>query len=157
MIIGEATNMAAVAKKPPEEEIDPEHPQYAHGMEAGLTAAASQSPAGTLGNLPRVAPTPAVTQPLSGGDVTGGAQLSQLKDGAAPVAGIINRRTSSNPGDIGGAIGNLPRTSTVLGPTPAVGGTQAVIPPKIDLPRTRKRNQSAVTQPNPADFFKQQS
>jgi hypothetical protein len=121
----------AVAKKIAEEEIDPEHPQYQHGMEAGVSALAS---------LPRV---PQAAAPVESSAISAGA-------GALPG---LQRRTITDPINTGGGIGGLPRTA---GPSPAVGGTQAILPPKIEPPKSlpRKRNQSAIEQPNPADFFR---
>lgn len=153
--------MAAVAKKPPEEEIDPEHPQYAHGMEAGLTAAgiAATPPATPVG--PPVAVAPGMTKqtmaqpsvPSPGGNIANLPRpVSQMLIGGGTAlvdANMLATDTQTKP------LGGLPRP---VGPTPAVGGTQAVLPPKIEPPGSlpRKRNQSAVTQPNPADFFRRQ-
>lgn len=70
-------------------------------------------------------------------------------DAAAPVAAQSPSIATAN---VGGALNGLPRT---VGPSPAVGGTQAVLPPPINLPR--KRTQNAVQQPDPREFFRRRA
>lgn len=146
--------MAVAAKPLVEENANPDHPQYRAGLTAAMAGGNSFPETGPVAKLPRPAPTPVL--PVS---PTVPALVTPLASSAASVGAVLNRRTAFGPQDAGGAIANLPRTQVAAGPTPAVGQTVAILPPKIEPPKTlpRGRNQTAIDQPNPAEFFRRRN
>jgi len=141
--------MAVAAKQAPvEEEINPDHPQYQHGMEAGMKAA------GALANLPRpVGPpnqiAPGMTQQTM-------AQPQFQSPGGAlnglPRTPPVSANALANPPQTLGPTPAVPMANTAPSSGPAVGGTVAV-PTLGGLPR--KRNTTAVMA-DPKDFFRRQ-